>query len=97
MRFLRLLFLLFVALLAILFLGRNWSDVTVDLWGNMQADIKLPLLLVIAFLLGYLPCSILWRTRMWRLRRAQAPTPQSVQEERPASLRDGPAGAEQMQ
>lgn len=72
MRFLRLLFLLLVAVLAALFLGRNWTDVTVDLWGNLQADVKLPLLLIIAFLLGYLPCSALWRTRLWRLRRAQA-------------------------
>ena len=72
MRFLRLLFLLFVLLLAALFLGRNWTDVTVDLWGNLQADIKLPLLLVIAFLLGYLPSAIVGRMRLWRLKRAHA-------------------------
>lgn len=70
MRFLRLLFLLFLALLAALFLGRNWSDVTIDLWGNLQAEVKLPLLLIIAFLLGYLPCSMLWRARLWRVKRA---------------------------
>ena len=72
MRFLRLLFWLFLALLAALFLGRNWTDVTVDLWGNMQADIKLPLLLIIAFVLGWLPASLLWRSRLWRMKRAQA-------------------------
>jgi putative membrane protein len=71
MRFLRLLLWLLVGLLAALFLGRNWGDVTVDLWGNLQADIKLPLLLVIAFLLGWLPTSILWRSRVWRMKRAQ--------------------------
>ena len=70
MRFLRLLLWLFLALLAALFLGRNWTDVTVDLWGNLQADVKLPLLLILAFLLGWLPCSILWRARLWRMKRA---------------------------
>ena len=72
MRFLRLLFWLFLALLAALFLGRNWTDVTVDLWGNMQADVKLPLLLIVAFMLGWLPASLLWRSRLWRMKRAQA-------------------------
>jgi len=72
MRFLRLLFWSFVALLALLFLGRNWNDVSVDLWGNLQADVKLPLLLVVAFLLGWLPTTIGWRVRHWRLKRAHA-------------------------
>jgi len=72
MRFLRLLFWSFVALLALMFLVRNWSDVTVDLWGNLQADVKLPLLLIIAFLLGWLPTAIGWRVRLWRMKRSQA-------------------------
>lgn len=83
MRFLRLLFWSFVALLALLFLGRNWSDVTVDLWGDLEADVKLPLLLVIAFLIGWLPTTIGWRLRQWRTKRsnalasAEAPSPRS--------------------
>ncbi|MFN2472641.1 MAG: hypothetical protein ABR588_01790 [Sphingomicrobium sp.] len=71
MRFLRLILWLLLILLAVLFLGRNWSDVTVDLWGNLQADMKLPLLLIIAFLIGWLPTTILWRARLWRMKRAQ--------------------------
>ena len=81
MRFLRLLFWLILALLAALFLGRNWTDVTVDLWGNLQADIKLPLLILIAFFLGYLPSAVLWRTRLWRMKRTlvhPAPGPASA-------------------
>ena len=69
MRFLRLIFWLLLALLAALFMGRNWTDVTVDLWGNVQADIKLPLLLLIAYLIGWLPTMIRWRLRHWQLRR----------------------------
>ena len=72
MRFLRLLFTLFLLVLAALFLGRNWTDVTVDLWGDMQADVKLPLLLVTAFLTGWLPTSALWRSRLWHTKRDHA-------------------------
>ena len=75
MRFLRLLFWLFLALLVALFIGRNWSDATVDLWGNVQADIKLPLLLLIAFLIGYVPTTVRWRLRCWRLSREARATP----------------------
>ena len=72
MRFLRLLLWLLLILLAVLFLGRNWTDVTVDLWADLQADVKLPLLLLLAFLIGYGPTTILWRTRLWRAKREQA-------------------------
>ncbi|MEO7787529.1 MAG: hypothetical protein ABIR77_06880 [Sphingomicrobium sp.] len=72
MRFLRLLFWSFVALLALMFMVRNWTDVTVDLWGNLQADVKLPLLLVIAFLIGWMPTALRWRLRLWRMKRSQA-------------------------
>lgn len=85
MRFLRLLLWLFLLLLAVLFLGRNWTDVTVDLWGNLQADVKLPLLLIVAFLIGYLPCSILWRTRVWRMKREQLVTARPVVSEPPSA------------
>ncbi|MDP9163241.1 MAG: hypothetical protein M3N06_03995 [Pseudomonadota bacterium] len=72
MRFLRLLFWLFLMLLALMFMVRNWTDVTVDLWGNLQADVKLPLLLLIAFLLGWLPTMVAWRLRLWRFKRSDA-------------------------
>ena len=72
MRFLRLLFWSFLALLALMFLVRNWNDVTLDLWGNLQAEVKLPLLLLVAFLLGWVPTAIAWRLRLWRVRRGQA-------------------------
>ena len=78
MRFLRLLLWLFLILLAVLFLGRNWTDVTVDLWADLRADIKLPLLLLIAFLIGWVPTTILWRARLWRMKRAQLIAAQRV-------------------
>ena len=51
-------------------LGRNnWMDVTLNLWGPFQADIKIPLLVLIVFLLGFLPTFLVLRGRIWALKR----------------------------
>lgn len=67
MRFLKTLFWLVVAVLVTLFAAQNWRDVTIDLWGNLQADVKMPVLLIIAFLIGFLPTWLIYRTRLWRV------------------------------
>ena len=67
MQFLKTLFWVLVAVLVALFASRNWIDVTLNLWGDIQADIKLPVLLLIAFLLGLLPTWLIMRARLWAL------------------------------
>ena len=47
---------------------RNWHDVTLNLWGDIQADIKVPFLVGLAFLLGWLPTYLIYRARLWRQR-----------------------------
>ena len=42
---------------------------TLNLWNNIQADIKLPVLLVIMFLIGFLPTWLIMRARIWSHRR----------------------------
>ena len=69
MQFLKTLFWVLIAVLVALFSTRNWFDVTVNLWGDIQADIKLPILLLIAFLLGFLPTWLIMRARIWSHRR----------------------------
>ena len=69
MQFLKTLFWVLVAVVVVLFASRNWAPVTVNLWGDIQADIKLPVLLSIIFLLGFLPTWLLMRTRIWSHRR----------------------------
>jgi len=49
MQFLKTVFWVLVAVVAVLFASWNWHPVTVNLWANLQADIKLPVLLLIAF------------------------------------------------
>lgn len=69
MRFLKTLLLIVVAVLLTMFSYANWHDVTINLWGDIQADIKLPVLLALAFAIGFLPPFLILRTRLWALRR----------------------------
>jgi putative membrane protein len=69
MQFLKTLFWVLIAVIVALFASRNWSDVTLNLWGDIQADIKLPILLLIIFVLGFLPTWLILRTRIWSYRR----------------------------
>lgn len=69
MQFLRTLFWALAAALAVLFGARNWADVTLNLWGDIQADVKIPLLIVIAFLLGFIPTWLVMRARLWSMKR----------------------------
>ena len=73
MQFLKTLFWVLLAVIVALFASRNWTDVTLNLWGDIQADIKLPLLLLIAFLLGWLPTWLMMRARIWALPRRSTP------------------------
>ena len=65
MQFLKTVFWVLVAVLVVLFATRNWTPVTISLWANLQADIKLPVLLLIVFLLGWLPTWLIMRARLW--------------------------------
>jgi putative membrane protein len=69
MQFLKTLFWVLIAVIVALFASRNWSDVTLNLWGDIQADIKLPVLLLVIFLIGFLPTWLILRTRIWSHRR----------------------------
>ena len=63
MRFLKTLFWLVIAIIVTLFAARNWRDVTIDLWGNLQADVKIPMLLAIMFLAGFVPTWLAYRAK----------------------------------
>lgn len=69
MQFLKTLFWVLLAVVLVLFGTRNWADVTLNLWGDIQADIKIPILLLIVFLLGLLPTWLVMRARMWSMNR----------------------------
>ncbi|MEO5973506.1 MAG: lipopolysaccharide assembly protein LapA domain-containing protein [Sphingomicrobium sp.] len=87
MQFLRTLFWVVIAVFLAILATRNWQDVTLDLWGDMQADIKLPILLLVVFLLGLLPPFLIMRARVWRLRRRL----DSLERQQPAEVQPAPA------
>ncbi len=69
MHFLKTLLWVLLAVAVALFATRNWFPVTLNLWGDIQADIKLPALLFLVFLLGFLPTWLTQRARQWTLTR----------------------------
>jgi len=69
MRFLSTLFWVLLAVIVVLFSSRNWNDVTLNLWGDIQADVKIPVLLLVMFLIGFLPPWLVMRARVWSHRR----------------------------
>ena len=91
MTFLKTLLWVIILALAIGIAVRNWRDVTITLWGNLQADIKIPVLLLIMLLLGFIPAWLAYRARYWRVMRrppakplAPPPTSQEREEGTPA-------------
>jgi len=76
MQFLRTLFWVVIAAFVAIIASENWRDVTLDLWGNLQADIKIPVLLLFVFLLGLLPTWLVMRGKIWRLQRRLGPEEQ---------------------
>ena len=76
MKFLKTLLWVVIAALAIGLAARNWRDVTITLWGDLQVDIKIPVLMLTMFLLGWIPAALSYRARTWRAKRAgPAPAP----------------------
>lgn len=47
----------------------NWDPVEVNLWNNLVLETKVPVLVIVAFLLGLLPMWLYHRGLKWRLTR----------------------------
>ena len=73
MQFLKILFWCLLAFIAAVFTISNWNAVQIQLWGGLIADAKLPILLFLVFLLGLLPTMLIYRAKMWALRRRIEP------------------------
>ncbi|MEA3063784.1 MAG: lipopolysaccharide assembly protein [Sphingomonadales bacterium] len=78
MQFLKTLFWIALTVVLVLFAKANWNAVTLKLWGGLEADVKLPVLVLVAFLLGFLPTFIVYRARLWGLRRRLEPAERHV-------------------
>jgi len=69
MQFLRTLFWVVVAAVGVIFAYRNWVPAEIQLWGGLEADVKLPLLMLFAFLIGFVPIFVLHKATRWRFKR----------------------------
>ena len=78
MQFLKTLFWIALTVVLVLFAKANWNAATIKLWGGLEADVKLPVLVLFAFLLGFVPTFIVYRTRLWGLRRRLEPAERQV-------------------
>ena len=68
MQFLKTLFLVVIVFSLAILASRNWHNVTLNLWGDIQVDIKAPVLIGAMFILGWLPTYLIYRAKLWRQR-----------------------------
>ncbi len=80
MQFLRTLIWVLIAGIVVAFSFNNWAPVPVKLWGGLVADINLPLLMAIMFLLGFLPLWLVHVGTRWRLKSRLASSERTVTE-----------------
>ena len=94
MRFLKLLLLILVALALAWFAALNWVPVTVRLWAPYELVIRLPVLIIAAVLLGWLPSALFHSLNRWRWRRRLTRTERELEARRTAGepLPPAPAG-----
>ena len=69
MQFLKTLFWVMLAIFVVLFARENWVPVEIKLWSGLIAEVKLPFLLLVTFLLAFVPTYLFYRGRMWTVRR----------------------------
>jgi len=86
MRFLKTLFWVVLAVGVVLFARENWVPVEIKLWSGLIAEVKLPFLLFVTFLLGFLPTYLFYRGRMWSVRRQLARPDTIIVANQPAAL-----------
>lgn len=95
MQFLRTLFWVLVAVFVAILATNNWTDVTINLWDNLRLDTKLPVLVALAVLAGFLPTYLVQRAKVWTLKRrlAAQTQPPVVTTNQPASATSATPGA----
>ncbi len=93
MQFLKTLFWVILAVVAVVFAFNNWTVVALSLWGGMVVEAKLPVLLLLAFLTGLLPTWLVLQARRWRLRRRLDAAERALAELRGAAVDPAAGGA----
>ena len=90
MRFLKILLFILLALPFAWFAALNWVPVTIRLWAPYELVIRLPVLIVAAVLLGWLPSALVHSLNRWRWSRRLTRTERELEARRTAEA-PGPA------
>lgn len=85
MQFLRTIFWVILAVLAAVFSFANWTTVALN-FGSYVVETKLPVILLIAFLIGLAPALIVHRATRWSLRRKLDAAHRTLEETRAAAV-----------
>jgi hypothetical protein len=96
MQFLKILLWCLLSFVAAIFTYGNWTWVPVNLWGGLIAEVNLPFMLLVTFLLGVIPTWFYFRTQRWRLAQRLATAERVIADLKPVpvamgGLPDGPA------
>jgi lipopolysaccharide assembly protein A len=83
MQFLKTLFWVLVAVIAVIFSFKNWTTIAINLWSGLVLETQLPVLLFGAFLVGMIPTLLLHRATRWSLRRKIDSMERSLSDVRP--------------
>ncbi|GAA0325411.1 hypothetical protein GCM10009087_39680 [Sphingomonas oligophenolica] len=84
MQFLKIMFWCLLAFLAAIFTYGNWTTVQIKLWSGLVAEVNLPLLLFVTFLIGLVPTMIYYNAVRWRLRNRLTTSERTVSDLRAA-------------
>jgi lipopolysaccharide assembly protein A len=85
MTFLKTLFWVVLAVVLVIFFMHNWTPTQINLFGDLVWQTKLPVPLMLAFLLGFVPVYAWHRAVRWRDRRRYAATVTATPAPVPAS------------
>lgn len=86
MPFLKGLFWFLLAVLLVVFAFANWTTVPIKLWGGLIADVNLPLLMLVMFLIGLVPTLVYHHAVRWRLRNRLVTADRTITELRAAAM-----------
>ena len=82
MQFLKILFWCLLAFVVALFTYGNWTSVPIQLWSGTEALVKLPFLLFVAVLIGFVPTYAYYHAVRWRLKQRLTNSERSLVEAR---------------
>jgi hypothetical protein len=87
MQFLKGLFWILLIALVVVFCFGNWNEIgTIQLWGGLVAEIKIPILVFICFAAGLLPTLLYHHAVRWRLRGRLANSERTIADLRAATM-----------